>query len=284
MKKIIGWLLAFLLTGCLVLFCVLYAGWQAVVPALNEGGAPLNRSVTDGEMALISRKITELGELYGFTPGPVIAAVDRETVEEMEHKSAQWWTSILTLGKVGEQPVLQKAKVEQVLREDKALVGDASPEDAQFLASEATEAVQTSVARIVLPFRQPVIRLGLVEVNKRIDIADMVRFFTGTPWAVLALCALLAGLIALLESRKLRFSLPYIGSALGAAAIVLAVLVILAGSAGIQALLLDASASLALQAEALASAAVLRICVLAGVMLLGCVACFILCRRKRENA
>ena len=284
MKKIIGWLLAFLLTGCLVLFCVLYAGWQAVVPALNEGGAPLNRSVTDGEMALISRKITELGELYGFTPGPVIAAVDRETVEEMEHKSAQWWTSILTLGKVGEQPVLQKAKVEQVLREDKALVGDASPEDAQFLASEAAEAVQTSVARIVLPFRQPVIRLGLVEVNKRIDIADMVRFFTGTPWAVLALCALLAGLIALLESRKLRFSLPYIGSALGAAAIVLAVLVILAGNAGIQALLLDASASLALQAETLASAAVLRICVLAGVMLLGCVACFILCRRKRENA
>jgi hypothetical protein len=284
MKKIIGWLLAFLLTGCLVLFCVLYAGWQAVVPALNEGGAPLNRSVTDGEMALISRKITELGELYGFTPGPVIAAVDRETVEEMEHKSAQWWTSILTLGKVGEQPVLQKAKVEQVLREDKALVGDASPEDAQFLASEAAEAVQTSVARIVLPFRQPVIRLGLVEVNKRIDIADMVRFFTGTPWAVLALCALLAGLIALLESRKLRFSLPYIGSALGAAAIVLAVLVILAGNAGIQALLLDASASLALQAETLASAAVLRICVLAGVMLLGCAACFILCRRKRENA
>lgn len=284
MKKIIGWLLAFLLTGCLVLFGVTYAGCRALVPALNEEGAPLDETVTAREMKLISDRITELGGIYGFTPGPVIAAVDRETVEEMEHKGARWMTSVLTLGKVGEQPALEKAKIQQVLLEDKALVGDASPEDAQFLASEAAEAVMTGVARIVLPFRQPVVRKGLLEVGKRIDIADMVRFFRGTPWATLAMCALLAGLIALLESRKLRFSLPYIGSALGAAAIVLLALVYLTGSMGVHDLLYSASLSLAYQADVLATAAAVRILILAGAMLAGCVLCLALARRTGKKA
>ena len=72
-------------------------------------------------------------------------------------------------------------------------------------------------------------------------VASLVAFFMGVPWAVLALCALLAGLIALIQSRRIRGSLRYIGSAMGAAAIVIVCAAVLYLLAGVQPMIREVS-------------------------------------------
>ena len=91
------------------------------------------------------------------------------------------------------------------------------------------------------------------------------------------------GLIALIAGR-LRASLKYIGSALGAAAIVLAVLVILYLTAGIQPMIREASAGLAIQYRDMVSGPAVLTGVLAAVMLAGCIVCLAQGRKYEAKA
>lgn len=284
MKKILVWLLAFLLTGCLVLFGLLFAGQQAVAPAIRQGGAPVNPAVVDREAELIRERITEQAAIYGFSPEPVIAFVDRGTLEEMNRDGSMWWYSILTSGSMGKVPALDKDALVKILRADPALMANRDEIEQEFAADEAAEAVLKNVTRVVLPFRQEAVSVGLQEAGKRLDIPNLVAALRDLPWTVLALAALLAGLIALLESRKLRFSLPYIGSAFGAAALVLIVILVLAGTMGIQPLIREASASLAIQSEGLFTATAVCLGVLAAVLLCGCALCLVMSSRKGRKA
>ena len=172
-----------------------------------------------------------------------------------------------------------------------AFLADATPagsgeegpgEEAELRATDAANAVAESVLRIILPLRLPVIGIGTGKAAERVDVGNVIRFLTGIRWAALALCALLAGLIALLESRKLRISLKYIGSAMGAAVLVMAGGVGLYFLTGIGPLIAGASPSLSIQYRALLSGAAIRLTVYAAVLLIGCITCLILCRRPHE--
>ena len=57
MKKILCWLLAFLLTCTLALFGFSYVAARAVDPALKEGGTPVDGFVQKLELQLIRNKI-----------------------------------------------------------------------------------------------------------------------------------------------------------------------------------------------------------------------------------
>ncbi len=106
----------------------------------------------------------------------------------------------------------------------------------------------------------------------------------GVPWAALALCALLAGLIALIASPKAGGSLLYIGSALGGAALVLAVLMILYLAAGILPMIREASEGLAIQYQNVTAAAMLRSGILAAGMAAGCILCIARSRKNGQTA
>ncbi len=128
--------------------------------------------------------------------------------------------------------------------------------------------------------RAQTIRLGMQEIGKRVDLPNVISFFLGVPWAALALCALLAGLIALLYSRKGNGSLLYIGSSLGGAAIVLAALLILYLCAGILPMIREASEGLTIQYQNVASGAMIRAGILTAAMAAGCVLCL---AKDRKN-
>ena len=146
-----------------------------------------------------------------------------------------------------------------------------------------TAEVRRSIIRMVLPLRQQVIGIGLQVVGKRVDIANLIGVFAGTPWAMLALSAFFAGLIALIAGR-IRASLKYIGSALGAAAIVLAVLVILFLTAGIQPMIREASVSLTIQYQEVFAGSIVLTAVLTAVMLAGCAICLVQGRKSGKTA
>ena len=281
MKKVLCWLLAFLLAGTLALFGISFACARAVEPGLKEGGTPVSEGVQRVEMNLVREKIEELAPIYGFSAETAMKVVTEEKLAEMNRQAALWWNGILVNGQAGEAPAFKTDELASAFAADIVSAGG-SGEDAELLAADAANAVGESILRIVLPLRLPIVGRGLSEAAARVDLGNIISFLLGVRWAALALCTLLAGLIALLESRKLRESLFYIGSAMGAAVLVIAACLVLYALSGVDPLIAGASPSLSAQYGALVNSAAIPLFLYTALLLAGCIVCLVLFRRPHE--
>ena len=279
MKKIIAWILAFLLTGSLILFGVCLVGRQVIAPAMGDEGAPVSESLIREEKDLARERITTLADLYGFDPEPVIALVNEDVLKELNGQASLWWSSVLRDGKAGKELSWDTAELEKILREDPA--AQENPGEAEYFAVSVAKEIHKSIVNMVLPMRRLVISLGLEKAEKRVDLVNIVEFFLGTPWAALALSALFAGLIALADGSPIRRALRYIGSAMGAAALVLAVIAGLYLCAGILPMIREASAGLTLQYQNLVTGSMLLTAGIVAVLAAGGVVCLLKCREKK---
>lgn len=273
MKKILAVLLAFMLTGTLVLFGVSFLGRQIILPSMAEDGAQVSDAVIREEQQLAQERVTKLADLYGFDAEPVISLIGEETIRELNSQASRWWSTLLRDGKTGETLHWDTDELEQVLASDPRLAENNDAEREEYLELSAAEDIRNSILHMVLPMRVQVIRLGMQEIGKRIDLPNIVTFFLGVPWAVLALCVLLAGLIALLQGKKFHDAELYIGSAMGGAALVLTALMILYLCAGILPMIREASAGLTIQYRSVVSGTMIRAGVLAAAMAAGCILC-----------
>ena len=274
MKKILAVLLAFMLTGTLILFSVSFLGRQIILPAMNEGGAQVSDAVIREEQQLARERVTRLADLYGFDAEPVVSLIGEETLRDLNSQASRWWSTVLQDGTTGESLRWDTRELEQVLASDPH----------EYLEVSAAEDVRNSILRMVLPMRVQVIRLGLQEIGKRIDLPNIITFFLEVPWAALALCALLAGLIALLQGKKFHDAALYIGSAMGGAALVLAALMALYLCAGILPMIREASAGLTIQYRSILSGTMIRAGILTAALAAGCVLCLAPKRKNRESA
>ena len=277
MKRGIAWLLAFLLTGSLILFCVTFVGRQMIVPGMRDSGAPVSSRVVTAEKELIREKVEELAELYRFSAEPVINAINDETLKELNEQASLWWNSVLADGTPGQELKMDTQELKQVLAEDPLVK---KSEDPDTLVETAAEQISKGVAHIILPMRQEIMDIGMKEAGKRVDLINVLDFLIRVPWAALALAVLLAGLIALLESRRISGCLKYIGCAMGAAAIVVTVAAILTAQAGVRPMILEASRSLAVQYDSVLSEAAVLTGILVLILLAGYVLCLIFYRRN----
>lgn len=284
MKKILAVLLAFMLTGTLILFSVSFLGRQIILPAMNEGGAQVSDAVIREEQQLARERVTRLADLYGFDAEPVVSLIGEETLRDLNSQASRWWSTVLQDGTTGESLRWDTRELEQVLASDPRLAANKDPERDEYLEVSAAEDVRNSILRMVLPMRVQVIRLGLQEIGKRIDLPNIITFFLEVPWAALALCALLAGLIALLQGKKFHDAALYIGSAMGGAALVLAALMALYLCAGILPMIREASAGLTIQYRSILSGTMIRAGILTAALAAGCVLCLAPKRKNRESA
>ena len=182
-------------------------------------------------------------------------------------------------GRAGNELRWDTKEVEQILMEDPAV--QENPDEAAYFAYSVSEEIHKSIVNMVLPMRQLVFSLGLEKAEKRVDLVNIVEFFLGMPWAALALCALFAGLAALFDGRPLRRALRYIGSALGAAALVMAAIAVLYLCAGILPMIQEASAGLTLQYQSVVTGSLLLTAGIVAVFAAGCVVCLLKCREKK---
>ena len=284
MKKILAVLLAFMLTGTLILFSVSFLGRQIILPAMNEGGAQVSDAVIREEQQLARERVTRLADLYGFDAEPVVSLIGEETLRDLNSQASRWWSTVLQDGTTGESLRWDTRELEQVLASDPRLAANKDPERDEYLEVSAAEDVRNSILRMVLPMRVQVIRLGLQEIGKRIDLPSIITFFLEVPWAALALCALLAGLITLLQGKKFHDAALYIGSAMGGAALVLAALMALYLCAGILPMIREASAGLTIQYRSILSGTMIRAGILTAALAAGCVLCLAPKRKNRESA
>ena len=284
MRKIIAILLAFLLTGALLLFCMSFLGRQALMPAMTEQGAPVSDELIREEQQLIRERVTSLAELHGFQAEPVIALINEDTLRDLNAQASRWVSSILQYGRTGEDIRWDTKELEQTIAENATVSEPGDDEAAEAMAYTAAEAVKSSVIRTVLPLRQQIIQLGLLKAGERIDLPNLITFFLGVPWAALALSALLAGLIALAGSRTIRGSLRYIGGALGAAALVLIAAAILYLCANILPMIREASESLAFMYRGAVSRLAVPAGILTAAMIAGSIVCLAMSRERDRNA
>lgn len=284
MKKILAILLALMLTGALILFGVSFLGRQIIQPAMDEDGAQVSGSVIREEQQLARERVTKLAGLYGFEAEPVISLINEETIRELNSQASIWWSELIRDGKIGEAIQWDTEELEQVLASDPGLAGNNDAERKEYLEVSAAEDVRNSIIRMILPMRVQVIRLGMQEVGKRVDLPNIITFFLGVPWAALALCALFAGLIALLQGKKFNDAPLYIGSALGGAALVIIALVVLYLCAGILPMIREASAGLTIQYRSVVSGTMVRAGILAAAMAAGCVLCLAVKRKNGKTA
>ena len=283
MRKIIAVLRAFLLTVSLVLFCVSFIGRGIILPAMGEDGAQVSDAVIREEQELARKRVEELSGLYGFDAETAAAAIDEETLRDLNRQASGWWGTLLQTGTADDAISWSTVKVEQALASDPVLNTMEDREQAEYLATVSTDAIRESIVRMVLPMRLPTIRLGLQEIGKRADITNLINFSVDIPWTALALCALLAGLIALLGKQGSGDARQYIGSAMGAAALVLTVLLILYMSIGVLPMIREASAGLTIQYRSVISGAMVRGVLLAAALAAGCILCLAGNRGKKET-
>ena len=280
MRRIIALLIAFLLTGTLVLFGVSLVCRQVIAPGMAKDGARVSDAVIRAEKELAAERVNRLAELYGFAPEPVSALVSEETLKELNAQASRWWSSVLRDGRPGQDVTWEVPELETLLVSDPGLTGLQEEENAENLVVRTAEDIRKSITRMVLPVRAQLVRLGLQKVENKVDIQSIVTFLLDLPWTALALCALLAGLIALLEGRGASFARLYIGSSLGGAAIVLVCLAVLALCAGVQPMIREASGGLAIQYADIMTRSLVRAGALAAAMTAGCVLCL---RQRRKG-
>ena len=260
MKKFFAWFFALLLTGSLILFGVCLVGHQVIAPAMGDEGAPVSDSLIREEKDLARERITALADLYGFDPEPVVAAVNEDVLKALNSQASLWWSSVLRDGRAGNELRWDTKEVEQILMEDPAV--QENPDEAAYFAYSVSEEIHKSIVNMVLPMRQLVFSLGLEKAEKRVDLVNIVEFFLGMPWAALALCALF-------------------GSALGAAALVMAAIEVLYLCAGILPMIQEASAGLTLQYQSVVTGSLLLTAGIVAVFAAGCVVCLLKCREKK---
>ena len=284
MKKIIAFLLAFLLTGALILFGVSFTARQVILPALGSGGAPVSNGLIREEQQLARERVTGIAGIYGFDPEPVAGLITEDVLRDLNSQASDWWSMLLQEGWVGDAPSWSTAELEQVIAADPALNSAEDSDEAESVAAAAAESIRNSVVRMVLPMRLQTFRLGMKEVSKRVDVVSLITFFMQISWTALALSALLAGLIALLRSRNFSGSVQFIGSALGGAALVLAALMILVLCSGILPMIREASSGLTIQYQGVVSGILLRGGILAACMAAGCILCLAGAGKNRKTA
>ena len=282
MKKTISILLAFLMTGLMLLFCFTFLARELIVPAMDGKGIQTGDELIREEQQLVQKRIAKLADMYGFRAEPVAAVISEEILRDLNDQSALWWKSIMKRGKTGDAIRWKTDDVEQAIGGN---LISTDREETEGVAAAGADAIRTSVIRTVLPVRQEILELGLYKAGEKLDLPNLISFFVGIPWAALALYALLAGIIALAWSgRTIRDALPYIGGSLGAAALVMIAAATLYLHIGVQPMIREASESLAFIYQRAASRTMLLAGILTLIMAAGYVLCMIAAAEKDRTA
>ena len=275
-ERVCAWIAVFLLTAFLGVTVLGTAGVQMITSA----GLHLNVAADDG---MIDRQYSEIcGNIdlmaaeYGFSAENVKATVTRDELREMNRKSAEFWTLLLTEGEGGTIPRWNIGAIQDIIytaAEEKTLT-----EDPQTVISDLRETIESTV----FPLRETTVTFGSKMAKDMADIRGIIRSVRQMPLLGAAVSLACAGLIALLLAKDISLSLKFYGTALAGSGIV-----ILAGCAGFLAarsggMLREASAGLAEEFGALFGRLALGTGIAGGLLVIAGYLLLFLFSRKRK--
>ena len=244
--RIAAWGITFLLTVTLTVAAL--GGPAAANRVLTNEELHRNTATEDSvireQMEKASDLIRELAEDYHFSADDVIGALSPEELTEANEKAADWWTKIFSDGEMGEIPEWQaNEKITDAVRNTIAR-GDITDEELEENIKGIVHEIEKAVNRTVMPFRKALVTLAVRYVNRKTDLAGIIRFVSQIPQMAAVISLLFAGLIALLTGKRIRYSLKYYGAAFAGAGLSVLTGILLIRSADISGMIRASSEGL----------------------------------------
>lgn len=215
-----AWAVAFLLT---ITLTVTALGGPAAANRILTDETLHVRTATDEsvireQMEKVSGTVRELSEDYSFSADAVISAMNRDSFVEINRKTAEWWTGIVSNGLMDEIPAWNADEEVLGAISDtlKPIPGQEETEREETVKEIATE-IEKAVGRTVMPLRKALVTLAVGYASRKTDLPGLIRLASEIPLFAAAGSLFLAGLIAFLLGKKIRCSLKYYGAAFAGA-------------------------------------------------------------------
>lgn len=269
-----AWIVTILLTLLLAAAILGSAVLQMMTSAGLHLSVAADDSMLDKQFRSICENIDVMADEYGFSADAVKATISREELKEMNRKSAEWWTRLLTEGEDTTLPRWHNSSIEDVIyaeAEEKEL-----GETPRTIVTDLTEMIENTV----FPVRETLIGFGTKIAKDKADIRGIVQTVRKVPMLCLALGLACAGLIALLLGREPARYLKHYGTAAAAAGLIVLASCISFLVSRPTALLEEASKGLAAEFETMMGKTGTGTGLAAAVLLIAGYACLILYRRK----
>ena len=245
------------LCALLMVLCLLGAGCGLLAVQvtgdreLHARGA-LKPEALDAQMVRIDEEIRALAAEEGFAAEDLLPLIDRAGVEQMDREFIAWWTYFAVTGKLGEEPSYPMEKGVEALQKDEAWMAGVNSMMAESRAREIVNRAEKKVIRSGMLFRDFMLKAADRFAGSRINLPRVTRLIRQLPGLCGAAAFLLAGLIALLRSRRIQTAGQYIGGALSAAGLLALLGLGLIKALNIRGMIAEASAQLESQYAALA--------------------------------
>lgn len=220
LAHIVCLVLALMLTGTLI---VSSAAWLA--SGLTSDHALFAAAMEDNSAAAkerFSQRIEALALRYHFSEETVLSHVTDEDWARARRDMGAWLAAVLRTGEAAALPVMEVPEVTAALKEDALLIEARGEQGALSLAEGMlTGSVVTALQQSVLPVRGSLVRIGLQQAGRRVDLARYAALLPYAAWLGLLGALVLCALIVLLCAKRPIRSALFIGAALMAAALVL---------------------------------------------------------------
>lgn len=218
-KRILTWVLAGLMTLCLTGCTLCFFGVRNLTSLEMFERISVDDTVIGQQIARAEEQIGELAREYHFPADLITDTLTREAFVEKNREVAAWMTGLTTTGRSSEAPEWKLPELRGALELNPEFREGRGEDEISSLAMDATEEAEKLLTNTVLPIRSKLAQAGMNWVQRRVHVTSLVRFLSGVPGILLAVSALLAGLIALINLRQPIRWLRVFGSALGGAAI-----------------------------------------------------------------
>ena len=277
-RRILTWVLAGLMTLCLTGGTLCFFGVRNLTSPETLERITVDDTVIGQQIARAEEEIGELAREYHFPAELITDSLTREAFVEKNRKAAAWLTGLMTTGRSSEAPEWKLPELRDALEMNPEFRKGRTEDEISSLAMDATEEAEKLLTNTVLPIRSKLAQAGMNWIQRRVHVTSLVRFLSGMPGVLLAVSALLAGLIALINVRQPIRWLRVFGSALGGAAISLLLVMLFTRLVNLGGMIREASQVLAGQYDILSVNTLLWMGLSAlgmgalGVLMLGCYA------------
>ncbi len=224
--------------------------WVVSSQRLHERVA-LSQESIDHQMTRIEAEISAIGEIHHFDPAPVTAAVTRESVELLNRQTVAWWTGFGATGELQDPPTYH-ADLKENLMKDQGFMQGLEETTINSTIEQIEARVDEAVRKSVVMVRDELIQGGLQRVTDRVDIPKILEIIRKLPGLGAAASLLLAGLIALMMSRRIQVAGQFIGGALSGCGLLMLLTLGLLKALHLEACIGEASAALQAQYHHLA--------------------------------
>ena len=276
LARICGWGLCILLV-----FAILGTVLSALMAQMMSDQALHKRIAMDErvqaeEMSHIRTKAEEIAEANHFDASLIYDRITTETLLELHRRGVDWWMNLAQTGKAAELPEWDGSDLWDALLTDEAFLASHDQTLVRKNANDIVFEMTETLSRQVFPLRTELLSEGFEVLGRRVDVAGILQAFLKAPWIFILTVLILIGLVFLLFQRKFGWAVRLIGSAAGAAGLVLLFCIVLLRLMNLSAMAHESSVRLGIQVAALEQTATWE---LAGICLLLALAAS-LCFRK----